>query len=245
VLCIAHSSKIQIDPKGRVHTFCSAVPGEWHMMGVMLASGLSLKWFRDNFCSEEIEKAKNENADPYVIMDCEAAAIRPGCDRLLYLPYLMGERTPHLNPDCRGVFFGLSAMHTRAHLLRAVMESVSFSLLDSALILREMGVKISEMMACGGGGTSSLWRKMMSDMFGCEVVTIASKEGPALGVPILAGVAAGVFTSVQEACQAIIKRDKLQKPDPKLTGFYSGYHKLYAEIYKSLKVDFTQLSELN
>lgn len=136
------------------------------MMGVMLASGLSLKWFRDNFCSEEIEKAKNENADPYVIMDCEAAAIRPGCDRLLYLPYLMGECTPHLNPDCRGVFFGLSAMHTRAHLLRAVMESVSFSLLDSALILREMGVKISEMMACGGGGTSSLWRKMMSDMFG-------------------------------------------------------------------------------
>jgi len=240
----AHSSKIQIDPKGRVHTFCSAVPGEWHMMGVCLASGLSLKWFRDNFCSEEIEKANIQGADPYVLMDDEARQIRPGCDRLIYLPYLMGERTPHLDPACRGVFFGLSAMHTRAHMIRAVMEGVSYSLLDCALILREMGVGITEMTACGGGGSSTLWRKMMSDMFGCDVLTVTSKEGPALGVALLAGVGAGAYSSVQEACEIVIKRDKLQKPDSNLTEFYSGYHKLYTELYRSLKADFEKLSKL-
>jgi xylulokinase len=240
----AHSSKVQIDPKGRVHTFCSSVPGEWHMMGVTLGAGLSLKWFRDNFCTEEMQKAASEGVDPYVIMDREAAKIKPGCDRLIYLPYLMGERTPHLNPDCRGVFFGLSAMHTRAHLIRAVMEGVSYSLLDCALILREMGVGISEMMACGGGGSSPLWREMISNMFGCEVLTLASKEGPALGVALLAGVGAGAYTSVQEACAAVIKRDKLQKPDLKLTEFYGGYHKLYTGLYKSVKEDYTTLSKL-
>jgi xylulokinase len=195
----AHSSKVQIDPKGRVHTFCSAVPGEWHMMGVTLGAGLSLKWFRDNFCREELEMAQSEGVDPYMVMDRSAEAIRPGCDRLIYLPYLMGERTPHLDPDCRGVFFGLSAMHTRGHLIRAVMEGVSFSLLDCALILHEMGAGITEMMACGGGGGSPLWCKMLSDMFGCEVSTLSSKEGPALGVALLAGVGTGVYSSVQDA----------------------------------------------
>ncbi|MFA9381032.1 MAG: FGGY-family carbohydrate kinase, partial [Acetanaerobacterium sp.] len=241
----AHSSQVQIDPKGRVHTFCSAVPGEWHIMGVALASGLSLKWFRDNFCTEEIAQAQREGVDPYVVMDREAAGIRPGSDRLLYLPYLMGERTPHLNPDCRGVFFGLSAIHTRAHLIRAVMEGVSFSMLDALKILKELNVSVSEMLACGGGGSSPLWRKILSDMFGCPVTTVESNGGPSLGVALLAGVGTGAYNSVPEACDAVIRKDKLQQPDPALTALYGGYHSLFAQLYKSLEKDFSTLGGLS
>lgn len=241
----AHSSQVRIDPKGRVHSFCSAVPGEWLTMGVTLGAGLSLKWFRDNFCHAEIEQAKSEGTNVYAITDNEASQIKPGCDRLIYLPYLMGERTPHLDPDCRGVFFGLSAMHTRAHLIRAVMEGVSFSLLDCVLILREMGIDIDRMMACGGGGSSPLWRKMLSDMFGCDVTTVGSKEGPALGVALLAGVGAGAYSSVQQACEAVIKTDKLQKPDAQLTELYGRYHELYTQLYKSLQDNYKTLAGLD
>jgi xylulokinase len=241
----SHSSKVCIDPMGRVHTFCSAVPGEWLTMGVTLAAGLSLKWFRDNFCQEEIEKAAAQGTNPYALMDREAEQIQPGCDRLIYLPYLMGERTPHLDPDCRGTFFGLSAMHSKAHLIRAVMEGVCYSLLDCIQILRGMGLDVSNITACGGGGSSALWRKMISDMFGCNVTTVASKEGPALGVAILAGVGTNAFSSVQEACDVAIKTDKLQKPDSNLTQLYGKYHALYTQLYKSLKPDFLSLSKLD
>ena len=152
----AHSSKISIDPKGRVHTFCCAVPGCWHVMGVTQGAGLSLKWFRDQFCQDYVERARQMGIDPYVLMDQDAAQVPVGSNRLLYLPYLMGERTPHLDPDCRGVFFGLSAIHTRQDMLRAVMEGVTHSLRDCYDILLEMDVHPEQMMACGGGGTLSL-----------------------------------------------------------------------------------------
>lgn len=155
----AHTSEISIDPKGRVHTFCCAVPGAWHVMGVTQAAGLSLKWFRDQFCSGEIETAKQLGIDPYVLMDKEAETVPIGANRLLYLPYLMGERTPHLDPNCRGAFVGLSAIHTRRDMLRAVMEGVSYSLRDCMEILKEMGVSAEDMMACGGGGSSPLLEK--------------------------------------------------------------------------------------
>lgn len=240
----AHSSKVQIDPRGRVHTFCSAVPGEWHMMGVSLASGLSLKWFRDNFCTQEIAQAASDGVDPYFLMDREAALIPAGSDRLLYLPYLMGERTPHLNPDCRGVFFGLSAIHTRAHMIRAVMEGVGFSLCDSLQILRELHVNVSEMLACGGGGSSPLWRKILSDQFGCPVKTIASNGGAALGVALLAGVGAGAYKSVPEACAAVIRHDKVTQPDIEQNALYSKYHALFNGLYKSLEADYAALAKL-
>lgn len=240
----AHSSRIRMDPKGRTHTFCSAVPGEWHMMGVSLASGLSLKWFRDNFCAEEVRAAAEKGIDPYLLMDKEAEGIGPGCNRLLYLPYLMGERTPHLDPDCRGVFFGLSAVHTRAHLIRAVMEGVGFSLLDSALILGETGVAIEELTACGGGAKSPLWRRILSDMLGCGVVTLQNSEGPALGAALLAGVGTGMYQSVREACSAVIRADKHTRPDKRLHALYGEYHEVYTGLYASLKEDFKRLAEL-
>ena len=240
----AHTSKLSIDPKGRVHTFCCAVPGAWHVMGVTQAAGLSLKWFRDNFCNAEIQTAAGMGKDPYFLMDKEADHIPIGCDKLLYMPYLMGERTPHLDPDCRGVFFGLSAMHTKAHLLRAVMEGVTYSQRDSMEVLRGMGVKTDTMLACGGGGSSPLWRQMLADVYGCPVTTVASKEGPALGVAILAGVGTGVWSSVPQACDAVIKTNPPQNPVAENSREYEKFYKLYTQIYPALKDSYKALAGL-
>lgn len=240
----AHTSNLSIDPKGRVHTFCCAVPGCWHVMGVTQGAGLSLKWYRDNFCAAEIQTAEGMGVDPYYLMDQQAERVPIGCNKLLYLPYLMGERTPHLDPDCRGVFFGLSAIHTRQDMLRAVMEGVTFSQRDSVEILREMGVTIEEMLACGGGGSSPLWRQMLADVFGCEVSTVASKEGPALGVAILAGVGAGVYESVEAGCKAIIKTNPPQKPVKENTEEYEKYYQVYRDLYPSLRQNYKQLAQI-
>ncbi|SDM75267.1 xylulokinase [Acetanaerobacterium elongatum] len=239
----AHTSKITIDPKGRVHTFCCAVPGCWHIMGVTQGAGLSLKWFRDNFCEDYITKAEQTGKDPYYLMDKDAAEVPAGSNRLLYLPYLMGERTPHLDPNCRGVFFGLSAMHKKPELIRAVMEGVSFSLKDCNDILQEMGSSVNEMIACGGGGTSKLWRQMLADMYNCGVYTSSSKEGPALGVAILAGVAAGLFKSVPDACAMAVHPENPSKPIPENVQVYTDYHRLYKALYSSLKDRFAELSK--
>jgi len=238
----AHTSKLSIDPKGRVHTFCCAVPGAWHVMGVTQAAGLSLKWYRDNFCHEEMDTAAGMGVDPYYLMDKQAARIPIGSGRLIYLPYLMGERTPHLDPDCRGVFFGLSAMHTKQHMLRAVMEGVTFSQRDSIEVLRGMGVQISEMLACGGGGSSPLWRQMLADVYGCPVKTVISKEGPALGVAILAGVGTGVYKSVQEACREVIRTNPPQEPVQENSTEYEKYYKIYRELYPALKGIYRDLA---
>lgn len=240
----AHSSKIKIDPIGRVHTFCCAVPGAWHVMGVHQAAGLSLRWLRDEVCSPEVEEAKRRNLDPYDVMAEEAAKIPAGSERLLYLPYLNGERTPHLDSNCRGVFFGLSGMHRRAHLIRAVMEGVSFSLRDSVSILREMEIETDEMTATGGGGRSPLWRQMLADNYHCSVKTIDAKEGPALGVAILAGVGTGIYRSVPEACSALIRTRSIQQPVAADAAKYDRCYPLYRKLYQDLRLSFEQLSEL-
>lgn len=240
----AHTSNISIDPKGRVHTCCAAVPDSWHVMGVTQGAGLSLKWFRDNFCNAEKETASLMGVDEYYLMDKEAETVPVGANRLLYLPYLMGERTPHLDPDARGIFFGLSAMHTKKDMLRAVLEGVSYSLRDCVEVFREMDINVSDMMACGGGGTSPLWRSMLADLYNCPVKTVASKEGPALGVALLATVGAGIYSSVPEACKAVIKTDKTQEPIAENVPEYEKYYQLYREIYPALKASFKKLGTL-
>ena len=240
----AHTSSISIDPKGRVHTCCAAVPGSWHVMGVTQGAGLSLKWFRDNFCGSEKETAKYMGVDEYYLMDKQAETVPVGANRLLYLPYLMGERTPHLDPNARGVFFGLSAMHTKKEMLRAVMEGVSYSLRDCVEVFRDMDISVSDMMACGGGGSSPLWRSMLADLYNCPVKTAASKEGPALGVALLALTGAGVYSSVPEACKAVVKTDKIQQPDAAKVPEYEKYYQLYREIYPALKASFAKLAVL-
>ena len=240
----AHSKNVTIDPKGRVHTFCCAVPGCWHVMGVTQGAGLSLQWFRNNLCRDYMERAEKEGRDAYDYINEDVESVPLGSNRLIYLPYLMGERTPHLDPDCRGVFFGLSAIHTRKDMLRAVMEGVSYSMKDCNDILKEMGVEVDDMMACGGGGRSAVWRQMLADMYGCTVKTVAAKEGPALGVAILAGVGAGIDESVEAACEKMIHTDKSCDPIPEHTEKYAQYHKIYQSLYGCLKEQFKELAKL-
>ena len=240
----AHTSKVAIDAKGRVHTFCSAVPGQWHIMGVTQGAGLSLRWFRDQFCKSEMKTAGLMGIDPYDLMLKEAEAIPIGANKLIYLPYLMGERTPHLDPNARGVFFGLSAIHTKNDMLRAILEGVSYSLKDCLEIFGEMGISIDNMMTAGGGGKSALWRQMLADLYACPVNTILSKEGPALGAAMLAGVGGGIYKSVAEACDVVIKEDIIQKPIRQNTEEYNKYYQIYKELYPALKQNFSALQQI-
>ncbi|MBQ6555136.1 MAG: xylulokinase [Firmicutes bacterium] len=235
----AHTDRPVIDKAGRVHTFCCAVPGCWHVMGVTQAAGLSLKWFKDNFCADIVEKAGGKS--PYPEMNELAAKSPVGSNKLIYLPYLMGERTPHLDADCRGVFFGLSASHNRGDMIRAVMEGVCFSLCDCKDILEEMGIPVKNMTACGGGSSSDLWSKITADCYGCDIMRLGSAQGPALGAAILAGVGAGIFESVQNACDKFIKADNTVKYSEETHKKYKTIHKLYKKLYTSLKDDFKML----
>lgn len=240
----AHTDNITIDPAGRVHTFCCAVPNAWHVMGVTQAAGLSLRWLRDNVCSAEIEEAHKRNIDPYIIMDDMAERSTVGSNRLLYLPYLMGERTPHLDPNARGAFIGLSAMHTRADIIRSVMEGVSFALQDCREVFFEMGLQQNSMRICGGGANSKLWQQMLSSIYGIPISKTISKEGPALGAAILALVGTGIYKSVKDACDAIIALCDEANPDLVSHSKYQDYYRIYKNLYKSLKCDFKELAKL-
>lgn len=240
----AYTDKVSIDPLGRVHTFCHAVPNTWHIMGVTQGAGLSLQWFRNNFCHEEISAAGLIGVDPYYLIDKAAEKVGVGSNGLIYLPYLMGERTPHLDPDCRGVFFGISAKHSKRDFLRAVMEGVAYSLKNCLDIIIEMGIPVNQVRASGGGGKSLLWRQIQADVFGTPICTVNSSEGPALGVAILAGVGAGVYSSVPEACDQTVTVVTNQDYNAENNKTYEGYCKLYNNLYKSLKDEFKSLARL-
>ncbi len=240
----AHTDNPAIDPGGRVHTFCCAVPGAWHLMGVTQAAGLSLHWLRDTVCTAEMAEAAKAGVDPYRIMDDDAAKSPIGANRLIYLPYLMGERTPHLDPDCRGTFVGLSAIHERGDLIRAVLEGVCYSLRDCLEILRGMGAAPELMRVCGGGGKSPLWRQMLADVFGMPTMTLESDEGPALGVAILAMVGAGLYPDVVTACDKIVRAKETYQSNPDSAAKYAEFYKIYDRLYIDLKDDFKALAQL-
>lgn len=240
----AHSDKLSIDKEGRVHTFCSAVPNTWTLMSCTLSAGGSLQWFKNNFCAEEVQQANKIQTDPYVFMEKQADKISIGAEKLLFLPYLMGERSPILDSSARGVFFGLSRVHTKAHMIRAVMEGVTYSLKDCLDVLAEMKVKPQQMLLTGGGAKSKFWRQMIADVYSCTVKTSKIKEAPALGVAILAGVAAGVYPSVQEACKKIIALGEEQQPNLKNTYEYKKYYEVYKSIYPAIKENFSKLNSL-
>ena len=216
-----------MDPMGRTQTFCHAIPNTWHVMGVTQAAGLSMQWMRTQFGGMERELADFMGIDPYVLMDKEAERAKPGCDGLIYLPYLMGERAPHLDPNARGVFFGLTAKHGRCEMIRSVMEGVVYSLRDCLEIIRDMQVPINEVRASGGGGKSPLWRQMQADVFQTPIAVINSKEGPALGVALLAGVGAGVYKDVKEACERAIQVVNVQDPIQENIPVYENIISLY------------------
>lgn len=239
-----HTKDMCLDPGGRVHTMCAAVPGEYHVMGVTQAAGLSLQWLRNQCCAGEIQQAEALKTSPYVLMDQMASEIPPGADRLLYLPYLMGERTPHLDPDCRGVFFGLSNVHTRAHLIRAVMEGVSYSLKDCLDIILSMGISLNAVAVCGGGASSSLWRQILSDVCGIGLHTVTQTDGAAFGAAILAAVGCGQYSCVEEAGRQIVRTDKKAFPEKSASVLYQARYPLYKALYPALKDCFSALSTL-
>ena len=240
----AHSDTVKIDLLGRVHTFCSAAPGAWTVMSCTLSSGGSLQWFRNNFCQEEIKQAAANARDPYELMVEQAEKVPVGSDRLIFLPYLMGERSPLLDAAARGVFFGLSGMHGKAAMIRAIMEGVVFSQRHCLDIFKEMGVEFEEILATGGGARSEVWRQMLADVLDCPVLTTSSSEGPALGVAILAGVGVGIYPDLPTACAQIIDRKSTLKPNPLTQKEYESYYQLYLEIYQQLKQQFKELSVL-
>ena len=240
----AHTSKMEIDKAGRVHTFCCAVPGQWHVMGVTQAAGLSLKWYRDNFCSEEMAEAEKLGIDPYVLMDKEAESVDIGCDKLIYLPYLNGERTPHLDNNARGTFAGLAVMHGKKHMIRAVMEGVTYSLRDCVEVLKQMNVPLTDMAACGGGSKSPLWRQMLADVFDLKVKTLTSNQGAALGAAILAMVGTGEYKTVQDACDVIIKEKDIHRPVQTNSEKYNMVYRVFTQLYPALKDSFKALTDL-
>ena len=240
----AHADQVQIDPKGRVHTFCAAVPGAYTVMSCTLAAGLSLKWFRDQFCQAECQTAAQMGEDPYTLMSQEAAQSPIGANRLVYLPYLMGERSPLLDADARGAFIGLSGIHARRDLLRAVMEGVIYSMRQNLEVLRGMGIAPAEMRACGGGARSPFWRQMMADVFALPVRTVKNTEGPALGAAILGGVAAGLYADIPSACAALIRENASQLPDVQRHVDYEKYYDLYVSLYPALKDAYHTLARL-
>ncbi|MDR0397162.1 MAG: xylulokinase [Oscillospiraceae bacterium] len=240
----SHTDKLSIDPLGRVHTFCCASPGAWHVMGVVQSAGLSLRWLRDTVCECESKLARERGVDPYDVMIDEARRSPIGANRLIYLPYLMGERTPHLDPDCRGAFIGLSAMHARGDLIRAVMEGVTYALNDSVNILRGMGVTLDNVLAVGGGARSGFWRAMLADVFGCPIGVPERTEGAALGAAILAAVGAGLYPNVSDACDRIIKVKSTQQPDRENGEAYGKVYRLYTRLYPSLRDSFIGLKGL-
>lgn len=238
----AHTDAPRIDPSGRVHTFCSAVPGGWALMSCTLAAGASLKWFRANLCGEDYAAAKAAGKNVYALLDAKAAEVAPGAGGLIFLPYVSGERSPVLDERCRGVFFGLSAVHTKYDMLRALMEGVAFSQRQCLDILRSLGARADDMLACGGGA-SGLWRQMLADNYKVPVRGTLGESGAALGAALTGAVAAGIFPDLPTACDRCVTRGEATMPDPAAAEAYDKIFPIYGSLYPALKGAFAALAD--
>jgi xylulokinase len=221
----AHMEEVAYDPAGRVHTFCHAVRGKWHVMGVTQGAGLSLQWFRNQLAP----------GVSYDALMAEAATAPAGSQGLYWLPYLMGERTPHLDATARGGWIGLTASHRRAELIRALIEGVSYSQKDCLEIVERLGVPVESVRASGGGAKSPFWRQMLADVFDKPVVTLASQEGSALGAALLAMVGTGEYASVPEVCAAAIRERDRVEPVGAAAATYAAGHRVYQALYPAIK----------
>ena len=240
----AHADQPGFDPLGRLQRGCHAVPGAWHVMGVVLSAGGSFRWFRNELGKAEVARAKEQGIDPYYVLAAEAALAGPGAEGLFFLPYLTGERTPHFDPDAKGGWIGLTIRHGRPHLIRAVLEGATFAMRDSLELIREMGVGIDQIRLSGGGARNALWRQIQADIYGGDVHTLNSSEGPAFGKALLAQVGTGAFRSVPEACDATIRTVESTAVDPKVKAFYDRSYAVYQQLYRDLRESFRSISEL-
>ncbi len=233
-----HADKPAFDPMGRLHSFCHAVPGKWHLMSVTLSAGGALRWFRNALCQNEITEAKLKRTSPYQIIDQEAASVPAGSEGLIFLPYLAGERTPYADANARGAFLGLSLRHTKAHMARAVLEGVTMSLKDCLELGQELEVGTTKIYLSGGGAKSAYWQQLAADIFETEVARIGVDEGPAYGAAILAAVGVGLFNSVEEACAKLIHTVDSKLPDSARSQVYRRLYALYQPLYRTLKEFF-------
>jgi len=220
----AHLAQPAYDERGRVHTFCHAVPKAWHAMGVTQGAGLSLQWFRNQLASDATYDALTE----------EAAQAAPGSQGLYWLPYLMGERTPHLDPTARGGWIGLTAKHTRADLIRALIEGVSYSQKDCLDLIAELGTRPKKVRVSGGGARSAFWRQMLADVFNTQVAVLESQEGSAYGAALLAMTSSGAFANVVEACASTVREVEIIDPGP-AAAIYAERHRTYQSLYPAIR----------
>jgi len=236
----AATDRPALERGGRVHTFCHAVPGRWHVMGVTLAAGQSLRWFRDQFGVGTVPNGTDfvpsgTVPDPYDRLTDEAAHIPAGCDGVLWAPYLMGERTPHLDPHARAALVGLAGSHTRGHVVRAILEGVAFSLKDTFTLFEEMQVPVGTVRLGGGGARSNLWRQIQADVYGYAVETVEAEEGAAYGAALLAGVGAGVWKSVDAACDAVVRVASRTEPNATDRATLARQYERYRKVYPALR----------
>ncbi|MBX2820356.1 MAG: xylulokinase [Rhodothermaceae bacterium] len=222
----ASSNTPAIEPDGRLHAFCHAVPDRWHMMGVMLSAAGSLRWYRDTTAPDV----------SFADLSQEVESVPPGCEGLLFLPYLTGERTPHPDPYARGAFIGLTVRHQRKHMTRAVLEGVGFGLKDSFTLIEGSGLpKAERVLISGGGAKSPQWRQILADILNAELSTVNTAEGAAFGAALLAGIGAGVWPDIDAAHNEVIKVTGTTKPNPASAERYDIFYRLYRELYPALK----------
>lgn len=230
----ASTSEPFIEREGRLHAFCHSVPATWHLMGVMLSAAGSLRWYRDTLA-------------PGVSFDdllAPAEQIPVGSEGLLFLPYLTGERTPHPDPLARASFVGMTVRHTREHMTRSVLEGVAYGLRDSMELIRGAGLgEIKQVRVSGGGAKSALWRQILSDVLGTELVTVNTTEGAAYGAALLAGVGAGTWSSVEESCAATVKTLERTEPQADAQEVYAESYQQYQALYPALKPTFDAVAK--
>jgi xylulokinase len=224
-----------VEPEGRLHAFCHAVPGRWHFMGVMLSAAGSLQWYRDKLAPDtSFDELVGETEDG-----------RPGSEGLLFLPYLTGERTPYPDPLARGAFVGLTVRHERKHMTQAVLEGVAFGIKDSFRLIQGSGAgEVNEVRISGGGAQSPRWRQLMADVLGRELLTVNTTEGAAFGAALLAAVGADLYKSVDEAADAMIAVTGRTEPNGEYTAVYDKYYPHYRALYAALQDEFAALSRL-
>ena len=226
----------KVDPNFGVHTFCHAVEGKWRFLGVVQTAGLALKWFLDSFCREEFDAARICGLDPYDVLLRKAGNVVQGCEGLTFLPYLMGERSPHRNPDARGVFFGMQFHHKKEHFIRAVLEGVAFAMRDCVETVRALGVKIDKYNTGSGGGyQGQLWRQIQADIFGDNLTSLDVKESSATGAGMLAGFACGMYESLENAFKSGVAQRWYTEYDLSSHHQYEENYQLYKQLYINLR----------
>ncbi len=234
----------KVDPGERLHSFNASPPDQWYLMAVTLSAGMCLRWYRDRFAVEERAVAEEKGTDPYNIMMEKAGSVEAGAEGLYFLPYLMGERCPINDPMARGAFVGLSFRHGPEHMIRSIVEGISFALRDNMEVIRALGVNIDQVRLIGGGAKSPLWRQMMADIMGCEIAILEQSEGPAQGAAILAGKGVGLYDDLKAATDEMLPVAQTIEPDAESKKRYNDIYSLFHGLYPALKQHFPMANAL-